>query len=61
MEKKDKEMQCSLCGFTASGKFVGDICPKCDLTFGFLRTRDRNKVNLREPLSMRPLSGNTLT
>ena len=33
MKKKDTEMQCSLCGFTAAGKFVGDICPECDLTF----------------------------
>lgn len=33
MEQKDKEMQCSLCGYTTSGKFVGDICPSCSLTF----------------------------
>lgn len=33
MEKKEEEMQCSLCGYTASGRFVGDICPGCSLTF----------------------------
>ena len=33
MEQKDKEMQCSLCGYTGSGKFVGDICPGCSLTY----------------------------
>ncbi len=33
MEQKDKEMQCALCGYTASGKFVGNICPGCNLTF----------------------------
>ena len=33
MEQKDKEMICSLCGYTASGQFVGDICPGCSLTY----------------------------
>jgi rubrerythrin len=33
MDQKDKEMQSSHCGYTASGKFVGDICPDNDLTF----------------------------
>ena len=33
MDQKDKEMQYSHCGYTASGKFVGDICPDNDLTF----------------------------
>ena len=33
MEQKDKEMQYPLCGYTAAGKFVGDICPDVDLTF----------------------------
>jgi rubrerythrin len=33
MEQKDKERQCALCGYAAEGKFVGDICPGCNLTF----------------------------
>jgi len=33
MEQNDKEMQCTLCGYTTSGEFVGDICPSCSLTF----------------------------
>ena len=33
MDQKDKEMQYSHCGYTASGKFVGDICPDNDLSF----------------------------
>lgn len=33
MEQKDRTMQCNLCGYTASGKFVGDICPQCSLTY----------------------------
>ena len=33
MEQKDREMQCALCGHTSSGKFVGDICPDCGLTY----------------------------
>ncbi len=33
MSQKDREMQCALCGFTASGQFVGDICPGCNLTY----------------------------
>jgi rubrerythrin len=24
---------CALCGYTADGRFEGDICPKCGLTF----------------------------
>ena len=26
-------MECALCGYTASGKFEGDICPQCNLTY----------------------------
>jgi len=26
-------MECALCGFTAAGKFEGDICPQCHLTY----------------------------
>ena len=33
MEQRDKEMECALCGYTSSGKFVGDICPGCGLTY----------------------------
>ncbi|CAD7769348.1 hypothetical protein FHEFKHOI_01728 [Candidatus Methanoperedenaceae archaeon GB50] len=33
-EKEEKEIsKCALCGYTASGKFVGDICPECGLTY----------------------------
>ena len=32
METTEK-MQCALCGYTESGKFVGDICPQCNLTY----------------------------
>ena len=33
MEQNDKDMQCALCGYTAAGKFVGDICPSCNLAY----------------------------
>ena len=33
MEQEEREMQCALCGYTSAGKFVGDICPGCGLTF----------------------------
>jgi len=33
MEQKKGEMQCALCGYTSSGKFTGDICPDCGLTY----------------------------
>ena len=33
MEQREREMQCAICGYTASGKFVGDICPDCGLTY----------------------------
>jgi rubrerythrin len=33
MEQKAREMQCALCGHTSAGKFVGDICPDCGLTY----------------------------
>jgi len=33
MEQKEGEMQCALCGYTSSGKFTGDICPDCGLTY----------------------------
>jgi rubredoxin len=26
-------MTCAHCGYNASGKFVGDICPQCHLTY----------------------------
>jgi hypothetical protein len=38
---------CSHCGYSSSGKFVGDICPICDLTYwkcaeyGFLITAEK--------------------
>jgi len=37
MVKKIKNKQdqwiCSRCGYTSSGKFIGDICPQCGLTY----------------------------
>ncbi|WP_163339388.1 rubredoxin-like domain-containing protein [Desulfopila sp. IMCC35008] len=33
MDQKKNAMECVLCGYTASGKFVGDICPQCGLTY----------------------------
>jgi rubredoxin len=44
MEKKFDKYECDHCGFTSPGKFSGDICPKCGLTYwkcshcGFLIT-----------------------
>ena len=44
MQGKTEEYACALCGYTASGKFVGDICPQCNQTYwkcgkcGFLIT-----------------------
>ncbi len=44
MENNEKEKICAICGYSAVGKFVGDICPRCGLTFwkcskcGFLFT-----------------------
>ena len=49
-ERKDmkwiwkKKWVCALCGYTADGRFEGDICPQCGLTYwkcakcGFLIT-----------------------
>jgi rubrerythrin len=33
MEKTREKMECALCGYTSSGKFTGDICPDCGLTY----------------------------
>jgi len=33
MTTQEEKMECALCGFTASGKFTGDICPQCNLTY----------------------------
>ncbi len=44
MAEKQEKWICAHCGYTSSGKFVGDICPQCDLTYwkcggcGFLVT-----------------------
>ena len=44
MGNEQEKMTCAHCGHTASGKFVGDICPQCGLTYwkcaecGFLIT-----------------------
>lgn len=33
MDEKKNAMECALCGYKASGEFVGDICPECGLTY----------------------------
>lgn len=44
MQKEQEKWICAHCGYTADGKFVGDICPQCGLTYwkcskcGFLIT-----------------------
>jgi rubrerythrin len=44
MEKKTEKWVCALCGYTTDGRFEGDICPHCGLTYwkcvecGFLIT-----------------------
>jgi rubrerythrin len=44
MANKEEKYVCAHCGYTAEGKFEGDICPQCSQTFwkcgecGFLIT-----------------------
>ena len=33
MENKQGNWVCAHCGYTADGRFEGDICPRCRLTF----------------------------
>ena len=33
MEDKKDTYECAHCGFTGEGKFRGDICPECGLTY----------------------------
>ena len=33
MGKEQQKYECALCGYTADGRFVGDICPECGLTY----------------------------
>lgn len=33
MEKKEEKKICALCGYSADGRFTGDICPQCDLAY----------------------------
>ena len=33
MKQTEEKTVCALCGYTASGEFVGDICPGCGLTY----------------------------
>jgi rubrerythrin len=33
MEHKHEKWVCAQCGYTASGEFVGDICPECGLPY----------------------------
>ena len=44
MNNKNDKYECANCGYISDGKFSGDICPKCGLTYwkcgkcGFLIT-----------------------
>jgi len=44
MEEEQDKWVCGHCGYSADGKFIGDICPRCGLTYwkcekcGFLIT-----------------------
>jgi len=44
MKEDQKKMTCAHCGYTSDGRFEGDICPQCGLTYwkcgscGFLFT-----------------------
>jgi rubrerythrin len=44
MEVINQKNVCAICGYTANGRFTGDICPNCGLTYwkcancGFLTT-----------------------
>ncbi len=33
MENKKENFECDHCGNSAEGKFTGDICPECGLTY----------------------------
>ncbi len=33
MESNEDNWTCAHCGYMASGRFTGDICPNCGLTF----------------------------
>ncbi len=33
MATQEEKKECDLCGYTTSGKFTGDICPQCNLTY----------------------------
>jgi rubrerythrin len=33
MQSKQERWVCAHCGYTADGKFEGDICPQCGLTY----------------------------
>jgi rubrerythrin len=33
MQEKPANWECAHCGYTAGGKFEGDICPQCGLTY----------------------------
>ncbi len=32
-KKPEESMECALCGYNAKGRFEGDICPQCHLTY----------------------------
>lgn len=33
MGDENKKYVCAHCGYTSDGRFAGDICPKCNLTY----------------------------
>ena len=46
LENTKEKFECAHCGYTADGRFKGDICPKCGLAYwkcsgcGFLITAE---------------------
>jgi len=33
MSKQEQKWACAHCGYSATGRFEGDICPQCGLTY----------------------------
>ena len=56
MEKKEEKWVCAHCGYSAAGKFVGDICPQCELTYWKCR-KCRYLVTAGKPPDVCPSCG----
>jgi len=44
MGSKQEEYACAHCGYTADGKFKGDICPECNQTTGNVLNADSSSL-----------------